>query len=509
MKKGLFLILISVFISFFSFGQKKTKVEIKHTDVMKGDREIRRLQGNVIFKHDDAYMYCDSAISYAKDNRFEAYGHVRIVNKEVTVYGDTLFYSSSSSMASLRGDIRMIHEKMTLTTHFLDYDLKKNMGFYRNGGKIVDATNILQSEIGCYYVNDRMLFFKKDVELKNPNYVMQTDTLKYKTTSNVAYFVGPTTVVSNKDEIYTRNGWYNTNTDLAQLYQDSYLHSGSKYVYGDDMFYDRNKDEGIIRKNAVIKDTVEKLTLSSQYALYEGKKQSAFLTKEVLVVKEFDGDSLFLHADSILFNQYTIAPLDSTRTDSVTYEIIKAFHKVRFYKSDVQGVCDSLVYHALDSMIYLCTEPIVWSEENQMTGLDIRLKLGENNTKLEKIIIEADAFLVAQSDEDQFNQMKSKSLVGYIKNNELVRVDMFQNGETIYYMRDDDEVVGVNKAVCSDISAYLKKGKIDHIVFKNKPEGTFSPLSQFPKNQLKLDQFNWFDVVRPVDSRDVFNWRER
>ena len=121
------------FISFFSFGQKKTKVEIKHTDVMKGDREIRRLQGNVVFKHDDAYMYCDSAISYAKDNRFEAYGHVRIVNKEVTVYGDTLFYSSSSSMASLRGDIRMIHEKMTLTTHFLDYDLKKNMGFYRNG----------------------------------------------------------------------------------------------------------------------------------------------------------------------------------------------------------------------------------------------------------------------------------------------------------------------------------------------------------------------------------------
>lgn len=504
--KRSFLFIVFLFVALMSFSQK-TKVNIKHTDIMKGDREVRRLYGNVIFQHDDAFMYCDSAWSYTKDNRFEAYGNVRIVNKDVTVYGDTLYYSSSSNMASLRGEIRMIHGKMTLTTHFLDYDLKKNMVFYQNGGKIVDETNELQSKIGQYFVNDRMFFFKNDVELRNQNTLMVTDTLKYKTNTEVAYFVGPTTVTSDENKIYTKNGWYNTRTDQAQLYQNSYLNKGSKFVYGDDMFYDRIKDEGIIRKNAVIKDTVDQIVLSSQYGYFQGKQKKIFMTDSALAIKIFEGDSLFLHADSLYFNQYTIAPLDSTKTDSITYEVIKAYHKTRFYKSDVQGVCDSLVYNALDSMIYMCKAPVVWSDENQMTGLDIRLKLGDNNRRIDQIIIEADAFVVAQCEEDKFNQMKGKSLIGYIKNNELVRVDMFQNGETLYYMKDEDEIVGVNRAVCSDISAYLKKGKIDKIVFKNKPEGTFSPVNQFPKKMSLIDNFKWHDNIRPVDSQDVFDWR--
>lgn len=503
-----FSLLFIALLSFsFCFSQK-TKVEIKRTDIMKGDKEVRKLYGNVLFQHNDVFMYCDSALSYAKDNRFEAYGHVRIVNKDVTVYGDTLYYSSSQSMASLRGDIRMIHGKMTLTTHFLEYDLKENMGYYRGGGKIIDETNILTSRIGRYYVDDAMLFFKNDVVLKNPNYIMNTDTLKYKTGTNIAYFVGPTDVTSRENVIYTENGWYNTKTDLAQLYKNSCLHNGAHYIYGDDMFYDRNKDEGTVRKNAVIKDTSAKITLYSQYGFYEGKKKSVFVTNKVLAVKEFETDSLYLHADSLFFNQYTVGPLDSTQTDSVTYEVVMAYHKVRFYKSDIQGVCDSVVYNALDSMIYLRSSPVVWSEENQVTGYDIRLKLAEKNTRLDQIIIESDAFVVEQCDNDKFNQMKGKSLIGYLKNNELYRLDIFQNGETLYYMKDEEDIVGVNKAVCSDISVYLKNGKIDQIVFKNKPEGTFSPIEQFPKKMAKFDKFQWYDSVRPVDAKDVFNWRK-
>ena len=174
----------------------------------------------------------------------------------------------------------------------------------------------------------------------------------------------------------------------------------------------------------------------------------------------------------------------------------------------MQGVCDSIVYNALDSMIYLRSNPIVWSEENQITGFDIKLKLADNNTRLDKIIIQSDAFVVAQCDDDKFNQMKGKMLIGYLKDNGLYRLDMFQNGETLYYMKDDDDFVGVNKAVCSDITVYLKNGKIDQIVFKNKPEGTFSPIEQFPKKMAKFDKFQWYDTVRPVDAKDVFNWRK-
>ena len=128
---------------------------------------------------------------------------------------------------------------------------------------------------------------------------MNTDTLKYKTTTNVAYFVGPTTVTSNENILYTQNGWYNTKTDQAQMYEKSYINSGSKYVYGDDMFYDRNKDEGTIRKNSIITDTTQKITIYSQFGFYQGKKSAVFVTDSVLAIKAFDTDSLYLHADSL------------------------------------------------------------------------------------------------------------------------------------------------------------------------------------------------------------------
>ena len=40
-----------------------------------------------------------------------------------------------------------------------------------------------------------------------------------------------------------------------------------------------------------------------------------------------------------------------------------------------------------------------------------------------------------------------------------------------------------------------------------KAEGTLYPMTQIPPSQLKLDNFAWFDYIRPVDKDDVFNWR--
>ncbi len=44
------------------------------------------------------------------------------------------------------------------------------------------------------------------------------------------------------------------------------------------------------------------------------------------------------------------------------------FFKVRFYRFDLQGMCDSLVYEFNDSTISLYQEPILWSDENQLTA---------------------------------------------------------------------------------------------------------------------------------------------
>jgi len=67
---------------------KTTKIFLIHADELSADKmlnpDIQRLTGSVAFRHDNTYMYCDSAY-FMKNNSLEAFDHVKMVQ------GDTLF----------------------------------------------------------------------------------------------------------------------------------------------------------------------------------------------------------------------------------------------------------------------------------------------------------------------------------------------------------------------------------------------------------------------------------
>ena len=507
--KPLCLILFTLLA--FSATAQKRKIEITQCDVMTGDRSVRRLHGNVAFRHENATMYCDSAHFFVADNRFHAFSNVRIIDGTVTIYADTLFYSSQTSLAQLRGRITMTNRDMTLTTQKLDYNVRENVGYYFDKGKITDRANVLTSVVGSYYVRENLIQFKNKVVLVNKDYTIRTDNLAYHTVTKVASFTGPTRVESDQNLFYTENGWYNTETNIAEGVKKSFLNSQSYYVYGDTLNYNRNTDIGKARQNVHILDTIEKISLFGKEGFLDGKQKLAFATGKLLVVKDFETDSLYLHADSVFSQRFTIANPVKTENDtlqladSVEYTIIKAYHKVRFFKSDLQGVCDSLHYNSLDSLIWLHTRPVIWHEVNQLTGRSVQLRL--INNQIEEIFIDAKAFLVEQDDSTNFNQMKGNTLKGFIRDNQLYRVDIQKNGEFLYFMRDDGELIGVNKQQCNNITANLVDGKLSNLVFRTKPQGFIDPPNEVNEENSHLDDFEWHNAIRPVDRDDIFDWR--
>ena len=56
---------------------------------------------------------------------------------------------------------------------------------------------------------------------------------------------------------------------------------------------------------------------------------------------------------------------------------IFAHYKVKFYKNDLQGLCDSLVYTAFDSLMNLYKTPLLWSNENQLVANEIAIKIND------------------------------------------------------------------------------------------------------------------------------------
>jgi len=503
--RWVFLFLIFIFSNTIVFSQDKKQIEIIQAGSLEGVKingiEVRRLVGDVIFKQEDTYMYCDSALFYESTNSIDAYGTIRIEGPRAKLYGDFLHYDGNFKSADITGKVvRMTDGKMDLTTTAMQYDLENDIGNYQVGGKVIDKDNVLTSKKGYYYSKERMIFFKEDVVLTNPRYVMFSDTLKYHTPSSVAYFFGPSHIYSSGTDsahIYCENGWYNTKTEKSRFSKNAFIESKENRLSGDSLSYDRLTKLGEAWNHVELKDTVQKVIIGGDYAWLDELNGISFVTGNSLLTKMFDVDSLFLHADTLYAKQDTAAK-------QKTYF---AYHHVRIFKTDLQGQCDSLVYSSSDSTIWFYTKPILWSNNNQMTADKISLLLVDNEIK--RMNLYANSFIAGIEDSLRFNQIKGREMIGYFIENKLNSISVNGNGQSIYYIRNKKkQITGVNQADCSDMLIRIKENRVSKISLIKNADATLFPVKETDPKQMRLKDFSWKGHLQPLQKSDVFNWLE-
>jgi lipopolysaccharide export system protein LptA len=459
--------------------------------------DVRRLKGDVVFTHEDTRMYCDSAYLYSNDNSLRAFSNIKIlVSDTVTVYGDELFYDGNKRWAELTGNVLMTDPQMMLYTDYLEYDLDANTANYIDGGRIVDAENELTSLWGFYFADEKEFFFRDDVVLVNPEYLMESDTLMYNTVTEVAWFHGPTTIISEENTIFCRNGWYDTRNDIARFSRDAFFTNREQSMTGDSVFYDRNAGYGMAVNNVLIRDSIENIFITGHFAEHFENEGLSVVTREAVMTMVADNDSLFMHADT----------LQSVYVEETDQRRLFAYHKARFFRSDLQGLSDSLVYDTADSTIYMFHDPVLWTQTYQLTARNIEVKT--TGDAVQSLRLNEAAFIIAEVDTLGFNQMKGRSMTGHFRDNALWRVDVDGNGETIFYLREEDgDLVGINKGISSNIMIYVDGNEITGIQFVRQPESTLYPPNELLPDERLLQNFEWMDHRRPQNKEDIFNWR--
>ncbi len=501
MKKSLFRILLLCLISTTCgsslYAQEREQIFIKNSDVLLGGSKIgegvRRFIGNVIFEHNNATMYCDSAYLYSQQNLIHAFSRVHVSRGDTMhLYGDFMLYNGNTSRGNVRNNIRLEDEETVLYTDSLDFNTFTNIVNYFDGGRIVNSdSSELTSVRGYYYGNEDLFLCIDSVVVTAPDYTIYTDSLRYNTNTKMMYFIGPTNIYNDDNHLYAERGWYNTNEKKYKFNQNARYQNKEKILIGDILYYDQLNGIGIANDNIEMIDTVENLILKGNYAYYTEEPESFFITDSALLIQVSENsDSLFLHADTIS----SVSIIDSTET----YRILKAFHKVKMFRSDFQGRCDSMVYNTKDSVVTMFTEPILWSEGSQMTALKVEIYI--KNEKIDRFKLINTAFIVSQEDTSKYNQIKGKEMTGYIRNNELKKIDVIGNGQTIYYTEDGS---GVNAAESSNLIIYMKKGQVSRINMVNDPEGVLYPLDKLKETKLK--GFQWLEKLRPKKKEDIFN----
>ncbi|WP_303424933.1 OstA-like protein, partial [uncultured Muribaculum sp.] len=467
--------------------------------------EYQVLIGNVQFRKGDMFMFCDSAHFYEASSSLNAFGNVRMEQGDTLfVYADELDYNGADELATFYGDdinpVRLINKDVELETYTFYYDIASNIGYYDNEGKITDAENQLTSGYGQYSPDTKDAEFREHVvlnDIEDKDFRMTTETLLYNTGTHIARIVSPTTIVTDSATVYSSNGIYNTDMGFSELFDRSLIVTeGGSTLTGDTIYYDQKAGFGEAFGNMVLTDSVRQTMLEGNYGCYFEKQDSAFATNRARILEYSKGDTLYMHGDTI--RSYVLHD-DSTH-------VMTAYPRVRFWRVDIQGLCDSLSFMERDSTLYMHRHPIVWNEARQIFGNVIYVHFNDSTVDWAKL--PEFGFTAEHVGEEFYNQLSGKEMLATFVDGNMRRLDVSGNVEVVMLPEESDSTI--NKIVNSEssfLTADFSAGPMQVERIKMWPEvtGTATPLYLAKKSIFYLSNFQWYEALRPKDKDDIFN----
>jgi len=475
------------------YGANFTKDEEQFPGASLFSKDNRQVQ----FEHEGANLWCDIAIFYQKENRLKAIGNIRLQQGDsIQMTSGRIDFDGDKRLAKAWESVLLKNPEMTLRTDTLYWDRELQESYYNSGGKIVDSANTLTSERGRYYMVTKKYQFLDSVKIRNPEYTVDSKQLDYYTNSRNAYMYGPSTITGDTYKIYCERGFYDTKIESGYGIKNTRIDYNNRIIEGDSVYFDKATEFASATNNIKVTDTVNQGVIRAHYAEVFKARDSVFATKRAVSVSLVEQDSLYMHGDTLMV------------TGKPDERIVRAFRNAKFYKTDLSGKCDSIHYEQQTGITQMVTKPILWNLENQMTGDSIHLLSDGKTQKLDSLKVLNNAFIISLDSVSKtgYNQAKGKDLFGKFIENELKIVDLVKNTEVIYYMyNDDNELIGINKTICSAIQMKLDSSDIEEITFFTDPDGDIFPEKELPLNSRKLKGFVWRGDERIRTMEDIFD----
>ena len=492
------LLFIAFLIITLSVNAQQKRIKIVHADNSTIDEEnypgATVLLGNVYMEHDGISLRSKKAIHYKNDNFLKAFGDV-VLNQGDSISQTSTYveYNGNTKLAKSWGNVILKDALMTLRTDTLDFNRTEQLLYYRYGAIIKDTTNVLESKEGNYFLKTSKFQALSNVVLTNPDYILESDHLDYFTNNGQAFLYGPSTITGEDNLIYTEKGFYDTKTDISNFTKNARIEYNNRTITADSLYYDRNKGFASATKNIQMKDTVNNSIIRGNYAEFYQNLDSAYVVDRAVAIMKIEKDSMYIHGDTLLI------------TGNPEKRILRAFHHVKFFKKDLSGKCDSIHTDQQSGLTQLFKNPVLWSQDTQITGDSIHLISSAKSEKLDSLKVLQHAFII-QKDSAGFNQIKGRKILGKFIDNDLHDINVIGNSESILYLRNDNDksLIGIDKTTCSSIYIELKNNEKLSTIYYTNPDGETKPPSTFPEDERLFKGFIWRESERPLNKDDIF-----
>lgn len=479
------------------------------------------LVGNVVFTKGPMTMRCDSAHYVAETESMDAFGNVSMVQGDtLEVTADELNYDGPTEIAVLYADpgrkVMLRNRDVTLETDVFVYDLAIELGYYDVGGTLSDPSNTLTSLKGEYAPPTKEANFYTDVHLYSRNSTdtlnIYSDTLYYNTNTHIAELHSPSVIVNARGTVYTTLGVYDTDSNFCSLFNRSTVVTPQgQTLTADSIYYDRIADYAEAFGAMVLADSAHHSEIRADYGYYDQGTDSSFATGRAMLLEYSGPDTLYLHGryiqsfrrfDTVAVEEDTLRGIAAyTRTD--TSQVAVVYPRVRFFRRDMQGICDSMRFTRIDTTLRMFVNPVVWSEERQIFGSAIELKL--NDSTIEKAFIPENAFTAQHIEGDHYDQLAGKEMEAFFEGGELRRLNVNGNVEIIMYPEEADSTINkMVQAQSSYLEGWFRGRTTERIKMWPQTTGTATPLFLARPSNYFLAKFKWYEGIRPTSPEDIF-----
>lgn len=471
-------------------------------------------KGHVVFEHQGSVLTADEVIFYQKDNFLKAIGNVVLTTSDGSkITAEEMEYDGNTQRGIARKNVVLTDPKQTIKTETLYYDKIPNTAYFNTGGTIYTNDGaVMYTKAATYYLNTKMIDFVGRSNIETDKYTIVSDNIKQNQNTGVSDFFGPTTIRSKENPrnyVYTEQGSYNSKTSESFLNKNSKIYYNDKILSGDKLYYNRNTGFGKGNGNVRLDDPKENRYIIGGYGEIYEKKDSAMVTDKPYAVKILSKDSAYIAADRFLSFQ---KPDSANALKKKSF--LRAYRKVRIFKTNMQARADSLSYNETDGEMHLMRQPVLWMGTKQITGDEIRVYSNPEKEITDSVRVLGNAFAISKVDslnmKDEFHQIKSKNMVVYLKDNAIDVAKAVGNAQAITYADDENQKtheitrIGVALSTCGEIVAEFVEKKLENVSCNIGANQDTYPMSKISREQRFFKDFNWNTKDRPRKWNDIF-----
>lgn len=238
---------------------------------------------------------------------------VVVVNPDFTLRSDTLKYNARSNIVTFLAPTLITQDTAKIYTEAGIYDIGRKSARFTKNPQYQKHDQKAWAEVMRYDGELEEVILIGNAHFEDSTTVATADRIRHNDRTGITMLEGNAFIRDDQRIVTGEKVTYDSRNETYSTRGRSHIVDGDQVLDANEVDYDKERELGIARGNVLWRDTSENLTVVAEFAEHSKKKNflkaSGGRQGRPLLIREVDGDSLFIAADTLM----SLTPEDAAK----------------------------------------------------------------------------------------------------------------------------------------------------------------------------------------------------